>query len=337
MSEAIWIEPSGLSPPLAYAEALGAARAEGGGAAGDATPALTGLNAFELPRADALARLVGRLALSRRGLTWIGRGAEGWARLGEIGRGGESAAFRRLGHAAANGGSDPAIVAGAAAYRRAGGRIALAEPARRFWIARDAEGREVYLEERGRVDPSAYQARRISRLPFQRPVGLDPRLARAAANLAEIRPQERVLDPLVGTGALLAEAGLLGARLFGIDRDPEMVRGSVRNLAHLGLSAESLVVGPAASAEFPDDPGPFDAILTDAPYGRSSATGGERSDELVRRVLEAWAPRVARDGRIALIVPGGADPLPDGWRREANVPVRVHRSLTREFRLYRRG
>jgi hypothetical protein len=35
-------------------------------------------------------------------------------------------------------------------------------------------------------------------------------------------------------------------------------------------------------------------------------------------------------------VPGGPDPLPAPWTRVVSIPDRVHRSLTREFRVYER-
>ncbi|MFZ0698669.1 MAG: methyltransferase domain-containing protein, partial [Thermoplasmata archaeon] len=235
-----------------------------------------------------------------------------------------------------SGGSDPAIARGAQAFRRGGGHISLAHPDLRIWIAEGPEGPDRYLEELASVDRARFETRRISRLPFQRPVGLDPRLARAAANLARIRPGDRVIDPFVGTAALLAEAGLLGARLYGIDIDPTMIRGALQNLAHLGIHAEELTVGDAGRLGTEAGVEPFDALLTDPPYGRASATGEEGGAALMARVLPVWASRVREGGRVVVIVPGGPDPLPPPWGRVLSIPLRVHRSLTREFRVYER-
>ena len=186
------------------------------------------------------------------------------------------------------------------------------------------------------MDRAATGRRRMPLLPFQRPVSLPPKLARAAANLARIHPGDRVLDPFLGTGALLAEAGLLGARIYGIDRDPEMVRGALRNLEHLGAPAESLIVGDAGDSEFEPATMRFEAILTDPPYGRSSATGGEAVDRLVERVLGHWSSRLVLGARIVVIVPAGAPPCLPAWELRVAVAVRAHRSLTREFRVYER-
>lgn len=116
-----------------------------------------------------------------------------------------------------------------------------------------------------------------------------------------------------------------------------MVRGALRNFAHLGVAAESVVAGDARSVELPSEPGPFDAIVTDPPYGRSSASVGAAPATLVPEVVGRWSRRVRPGGRIVVLSPGGPASLPAPWVEGARVPVRVHRSLTREFRWYFRG
>lgn len=248
---------------------------------------------------------------------------------------GASASFRRIGRPS-GGRDDPAVHGAATAWKSAGGRIDLDAAEHRFWLDGSAPPGTRLLEEVAEVDRPAVATRRISTLPFRRPIGLAPRLARAAANLARIGPGDRVLDPFLGTGALLAEAALLGARITGIDQEAAMVQGALRNFSHLGVTAERLVVGDAGEVEFPGSSGPFDALLTDPPYGRASSTGGEAAASLLARVLPRWAARVRPSGVVVLVLPGGPDPLTEPWRRVLSVPVRVHRSLTREFRVYRR-
>ena len=326
-----FVEPSGESRELAAAEAASAAEALGGGSG---APRVEGLVTVHLPEARDAVRLADRLALAHRCLRGVGRETSVGSAIAQEAALGRSAVFRRLGRSP--GATDDGVLAAGRAYREGGGRIDLATPERRFWLGRDLDGGEVLLEEVARVDRRAASARRMPMLPFQRPVSLPPRLARAAANLARVRPGDRVVDPFLGTGALLAEAGLLGGELYGIDRDDAMVRGAVRNFAHLGVSARALVVGDAGEVELPGPPTEFDAIVTDPPYGRSSSTGGEAADRLVGRVLPRWGTRLRPGGRLVVVVPSGAAEMPSPWRPLVSVPVRVHRSLTREFRAYDR-
>ncbi len=223
-----------------------------------------------------------------------------------------------------------------AGYRSAGGRLRLTRPEVEFLLLFHA-GRLSVARRLADVDRRSFSARRMPKLPFQRPVSLPPRLARAAVNLSRVRPGELVVDPFVGTGAMLLEAALLGARVVGVDRDPRMVQGALRNFAAFDRSPESLSAedGESAAARF--RPGSVDALVTDPPYGRASSTRGEAADSLAARVLSAWAPTLRPDGRIVAVVPAGsADPLGTPWVRAIAIPHRVHRSLTREFRVYQR-
>jgi SAM-dependent methyltransferase len=328
---AVYIELSGESLELARAEATAATEALGGESAGTVRGAETILEVFLDP---SLARvLAGRLALARRTLIPASLGPEG---VPAPSRSASAAVFRPF-RRPSGGGNDAGILRAARYWKTAGGTIDLERPDRRFWCLDRPVGAPLWLEEIAPVDRRAVSARRISALPFRRPVGLDPRLARASANLARARAGGRVLDPFVGTGALLAEAGLLGSEVVGIDRDPTMVQGALRNFHHLGVTASAMVVGDSGEVEFAGSEGPFDAVLSDLPYGRSSGTGGEETGTLARRVIPRWAERVRPGGRLVLVVPGGEDPVEPPWRRVRSIPVRVHRSLTREFRVYERA
>jgi tRNA (guanine10-N2)-dimethyltransferase len=323
------------NPTLARAELDGALSALGGRrrdpVASQGAPEWV---AVEVPTDGGLRELSGRLAMARRVLRPVSDGglAIVQAAAHRAGLGGATAAFRPVG------GRRSPLAAGeersvAAAYVAAGGRIDLAHPTRRFvvgggptewWMAEEVVAR------------SETPDRRMPALPFQRPVSLSPKLGRVAANLARLRRGERVVDPFVGTGALLLEAALLGARVSGKDRDPAMVRGALENLARFGVQPDRLEVGDAAEVFRPPDGQDWDAVLTDPPYGRSSGSGGEDPTELVRRILPAWANLVRPGGVIVVVLPGGPDPLLPPWRPVARVPDRVHRSLTREFCVYAR-
>ncbi len=329
-----YVEPSGESSPLARAETAAAAEAVGGGLAPDPL-ALSPLIAVRLPDLPSIGALSARLALARRCLRTVHPGLDPEAAASLEGRDGRSAVFRRVGRS--EGSSDAAVRAAGKAYRAGGGVIDLESPERRYWLATSASGDARLLREAAPVDRRASAARAMPRLPFQRPVSLAPRLARAAANLARARPGDRVVDPFLGTGALLAEAALLGATVFGIDRDPTMVRGALANFAHLGVSAAELLEGDAGEVDFADPGLRFAAVLTDPPYGRAARAGREGAAAVWRRVVPRWAERVVPGGRVVAVVPTGFEPLGEPWVPVLAVPVRVHRSLTREFRVYERA
>lgn len=328
-----YVEPSGESGALARAEIAAAVRALGGRSPAGGPEAHVGLVPVLVPDREALLALTSRLALARRCLLPVGEAGLGVSEAAHrAGADGGSASFRRLG--APSGPADVGTREAGRQFVAAGGSIDLEQPQRRFWIARTSEGSERLLVELGTVDRHSFTARAMPRLPFQRPVSLPPRLARAAANLAGIRPGDHVLDPFLGTGALLAEAALLGARVYGIDRDLAMLRGALGNLAHLGVTAEALAQGDAREVEVGTPGRSFDAILTDPPYGRSSGAGGEDPRALARAVLDRWQRRVVPGGPIVVVVPGGPPTVGPPWTEEECVAVRVHRSLTREFRRY---
>ncbi|HXQ48273.1 MAG TPA: hypothetical protein VN842_00630, partial [Thermoplasmata archaeon] len=208
------VELSGESLELARAEAGAATEALGGQVVGPLDGAET---LFEVRLESGLGRpLTDRLALAHRCLVLADLSADGVPAPTSSPGAAAFRPFRRL----SGGAREETVLRAARSWKEAGGTIDLDHPDHRFcWLER-SERPAIWLEEVAAVDRRAVSARRLSALPFRRPVGLDPRLARAAANLARVRPGDRVVDPFVGTGALLAEAALLGARIVGIDRDP---------------------------------------------------------------------------------------------------------------------
>ncbi|MCI4319250.1 MAG: RsmD family RNA methyltransferase [Thermoplasmata archaeon] len=330
-----WFELSGENGPLARAELDAVVETLGGSSPpGGDHPA--GVESVEFDDRAMAETAAAQLASARRVLElWPAATAEELEeRFRLAAREPSSAAFRLFG--GGSGAPVPGVIRSLArAYVMGGGSIDLERPARRFWLAEAGPG-WVVGEELPQVDRRSFTARNMPKLPFQRPVSLPPRLARIAVNLGHVRRGARVVDPFVGTGALLAEAALVGARVTGVDRDASMIRGATRNFAYLRLAAEAWIVDDASTAAQSIPPRSFDVLVTDPPYGRASSSGGETPPALIARVLQAWAPAVRPDGRIVLVTAGGPEPLPAPWQLELAVKDRVHRSLTREFRVYRR-
>jgi len=172
--------------------------------------------------------------------------------------------------------------------------------------------------------------------PFFQPGSMDPLLARALANIAGARPGRLVVDPMCGTGGVLAEAGLVGADVLGIDAQGKMARGAAENLEHV-LAADAVerlpdpgdyhtAQGDATALPLADDA--VDGVVFDAPYGRQSKIANQGLDSLVAGALTE-ARRVASRAVVVGDRSWAAAATAAGWTVTDRFERRVHRSLTR--------
>jgi tRNA (guanine10-N2)-dimethyltransferase len=190
--------------------------------------------------------------------------------------------------------------------------------------------------------------------PFFQPGSMDPLLARALANIAGARPGRALLDPMCGTGGLLAEAALVGADVVGVDAQWKMVRGARQNLGHYlterddggdtDETAHEAVTGAAA------EPGDFavcrgdarrlpvagvdgtsrvDTVVFDAPYGRQSWASAELAAVVGDALAEAR--RVARHAVVVGDRSWAEAAETAGWTVEDQFERRVHGSLVRHI------
>jgi N2-methylguanosine tRNA methyltransferase (EC 2.1.1.-) len=168
--------------------------------------------------------------------------------------------------------------------------------------------------------------------PFFQPGSMDPMLARGLANIAGAEPGATILDPMCGTGGILIEAGLAGARVLGMDAQAKMVTGARENLDALLSGGWSVLQGDAASPPLADDS--VDGVVFDAPYGRQSKIRGDLGTLVGDALAEAGriAPRCVVVGDRPWARPAGRA----GWETEAAFTRRVHRSLTRYIVVLRR-
>lgn len=186
----------------------------------------------------------------------------------------------------------------------------------------------------GSIDRTSFEKRKNRYLPFKYPASLHPKYARAMVNLTRVPVGGTVLDPFCGTGAILAEAFLVGARAIGTDLSERMASGALENLSHLGASADVRVCDVGRVAEVV---GTVDGIATDPPYGRSTSTNGEKIPDLYRRAFSAFRSVVRRGSRVVMAVPDMSllEGM-DGFDLEETHGLWVHRSLTRNFCVLRR-
>ena len=125
---------------------------------------------------------------------------------------------------------------------------------------------------------------RANKRPFFRPVSLEPRLARAAVNIAAGVNEGYVVDPMCGTGGILIESALTGRPTLGIDFDPIMVEGTQENIDWAQVDAE-VKRGDATRFELPNN---LAAVVVDPPYGRNSPS----DDKLIEDMLQIFAHRI---------------------------------------------
>ncbi|MFZ2498103.1 MAG: methyltransferase domain-containing protein [Methanosarcina sp.] len=185
------------------------------------------------------------------------------------------------------------------------------------------------------IDRSAYECRTPQNKPFFHPGVLMPRVARALTNLSGIKPGELSLDPFCGTGGILVEAGLVGARVIGIDAQEKLVVGARMNLEAFELDY-ALLEGDACRVPLKDST--INAVVTDPPYGRSAAILAESLEKLYSCALEE-IQRVLKPGGIAVVV---SDKAALEYGEKAGLKVleiyvqRVHRSLTRTITIFQK-
>ncbi|WP_435100876.1 methyltransferase domain-containing protein [Halarchaeum sp. P4] len=173
-----------------------------------------------------------------------------------------------------------------------------------------------------------YGERRPTDRPFFQPGSMDPLLARALCNLAGADGHTTLLDPMCGTGGVLIEAGLVGARVVGNDAQEKMAHGAAENLAHF-LEDYDVLHGDATRLGLDADA--VDCVVFDAPYERQSKVATHALGDLVAGAL-AEANRVAT-GRCVLVADRDwrDEAREAGWQVEARFVRRVHRSLDRHI------
>lgn len=214
-----------------------------------------------------------------------------------------------------------------------GSTFNLENPKRRFGIVLDNSAGTVawgWMIGQG-PGKHGWSAMRANKRPFFRPVSLEPRLARAAVNIAAGASAGYVVDPMCGTGGILIESALTGRPTLGIDFDPVMVEGCQENIDWAKVEAE-VKRGDATRFELPND---VAAVVVDPPYGRNSP-----SDEKLIEDMLANIHSQNNECSLVVILPveaGGEDldeeistdiKLP-GYQIDAAFGIPVHKSLGR--------
>jgi putative methyltransferase (TIGR01177 family) len=196
-------------------------------------------------------------------------------------------------------------------------------------------GERVYIGEvEETTDRGLARSRRGSKMPFNRPIVMDPFMARCMVNLTGLPSGSKILDPFMGPAGLSIEAGHLGHLVIGVERDPEIFEGASRNIEaqDLGSMIQPQLGDSRKLEEYPwwNEIKSIDGIVTDPPFGRSASLMGEDPSELVREVISI-AGRKMKRGSPLIMDSSMEEILLDipGFRMVKSFPVRIHRSLTR--------
>ena len=181
------------------------------------------------------------------------------------------------------------------------------------------------------IDKKTFEQRKASYRPFFSPISLHPKLARALVNLSQIKKDDIVLDPFCGTGGIILEAGLLGARVIGSDVEQKMINGCKKTLEFYNIHNCQLFCSDIG--DIINTIHKVDAVVTDFPYAKATTTKGESIPLLYERAFDTLS-QVLKPGGRAVIGMHNEKMSLIGKQYLSLVeshPFRVHRSLTRYF------
>ncbi len=186
------------------------------------------------------------------------------------------------------------------------------------------------------IDRSQFENRKVQHRPFFSPISLHPKIARALVNLSCVKKNENLLDPFCGTGGILIEAGLIGAKIIGSDVENKMIDGCRKTLDFYKIGKYELFCLDVGDIK--KHVTEVDAVVTDMPYGKSTTTKGEKIQQLYDRAFRSISEFLKKDGR-AVIGLSNKDMISLGEKYFSLVEkhdFRVHRSLTRYFAVYKK-
>jgi 23S rRNA G2445 N2-methylase RlmL len=166
------------------------------------------------------------------------------------------------------------------------------------------------------------------------PASIRPTIAAAMVRLADLKPNQVVLDPMCGAGTLLAEAFLstkgkktsAGAswqtRFLGGDIEASHVRAALANLRQFHVTD----VRPWDARSLPLEDASIDRILCNPPFGNQLSTPAEIVP--LYRESTREMDRVLRPGGKVVLIVADAQAMRSaiervGWNQERQVQLRM--------------
>lgn len=178
-----------------------------------------------------------------------------------------------------------------------------------------------------------FNERKLSLRPYHNPTALNPKMARMLVNLAQVKKNDRILDPFCGTGSILIEAALMKMKVFGIEYKREVFYGCKENLKVYKLDAK-VIRGNALKIKFKQK---FDAIVSDMPYGRSTTLTEKNVNELYRKFIPIASENLKRNKLLVIMIPSECKiNFREYFSLVSKHIIYVHKSLSRKILVLRK-
>ena len=192
--------------------------------------------------------------------------------------------------------------------------------------------------EKFKLNKKHFQDIKPHKRPFFYPGSMSPKLARCMVNLSRTKKGELLLDPFCGTGGILLEGGMIGAKLIGCDINWNMKNGTLINLKHCS-NFDYCEIEESDYEVYNIDVRELklykkvDAVVTDPPYGISTSTGGTKKGEIFHQFLESIDYNMKENAYLCIAHPHylDFDSILDNLDFELleRHRIKMHKSLTR--------
>jgi len=180
---------------------------------------------------------------------------------------------------------------------------------------------KVYVGIKNWVNKEDFEARKAHKRAHLKPVSMHPKLARAAVNLVGAKKGSTIVDPFVGTGGILMEAGLMDLKCIGWDISDEMLDICRAHMNDLGIHAE---LENKNALELDD----VEYVVTDPPYAKN--TDDVDVVQLYTDFIKLLADKLQK--RAVIIFPAEIDYkkiIGDSLKIRDMVKQYIHQSMTK--------
>jgi tRNA G10 N-methylase Trm11 len=172
----------------------------------------------------------------------------------------------------------------------------------------------------------------------EREGSLPPTIAAAMAFLAAPVPEDIILDPVCGTGTLLAEAFAYtpNVSLIGIDIDPSAIAAAKANLKF--APRVKLIIGNSSKTDLPTQS--VNIVLANLPFGKQYGDRGE-NPRLYRELLKEMVQLAVPNAWRAVLLTSNVDAFNTALKATPNLvcnrqfTVKIRGELAKVFLLSR--